>query len=135
MPGGGAGNKRGAFGVTETDAGSDASGARTRAELQDGEWVVNGAKQFITNSGTDITAGVTNTTITARSEAARGEISAHMVPQGAPGYTVEMSYRKLGWHSADTNPPTFQACRVLKCFILRQHCRDYRQYRPVLVRG
>jgi short/branched chain acyl-CoA dehydrogenase len=130
-----AGKKLWAFGLTEPDAGSDAGGTKTRAELDDGCWVINGAKQFITNSGTDITAGVTITALTARSSGARGEISAIMVPQGTHGYTVEKSYRKLGWHSSDTHPLTFQDCRVPEANILGRRGGGYRQFLHTLAGG
>src|SRR5918992_1737822 len=88
------GRKLGAFGLTEPEAGSDAGNVRTTARLEDGEWVIDGAKQFITNAGTDISGGVT---ITART--GENEVSNLIVPNGAPGYSVEASYRKMGWHA------------------------------------
>ncbi len=130
-----AGTKLWAFGLTEPDAGSDAGGTKSRAALVDGHWVINGSKQFITNSGTDITAGVTITALTARSSGARGEISAIMVPQGTPGYTVEKSYRKLGWHSSDTHPLTFQDCQVPEANILGKRGGGYRQFLHTLAGG
>jgi short-chain 2-methylacyl-CoA dehydrogenase len=130
-----AGTRLWAFGLTEPDAGSDAGGTKTRAELEDGEWVVNGTKQFITNSGTDLTAGVTITAVTARRDGARGEISALLVPQGTPGYRVEQSYRKLGWHSSDTHPLTFQDCRVPEGNILGKRGGGYRQFLHTLAGG
>jgi len=130
-----AGEKLWAFGLTEPDAGSDAGGTKSRAELVDGCWVINGSKQFITNSGTDITAGVTITVLTAKSAGTRGEISAIMVPQGTPGYTVEKSYRKLGWHSSDTHPLTFQDCRVPEANILGRRGGGYRQFLHTLAGG
>ena len=130
-----AGKKVWAFGLTEPDAGSDAGGTKSRAELVDGEWVINGSKQFITNSGTDITAGVTITALTAKSAGARGEISAIMVPQGTPGYRVEKAYRKLGWHSSDTHPLTFQDCRVPEASILGKRGGGYRQFLHTLAGG
>jgi short-chain 2-methylacyl-CoA dehydrogenase len=129
------GRKLWAFGLTEPDAGSDAGGTKTRAELADGEWVINGSKQFITNSGTDITAGVTITAVTARSEGARAEISAIMVPQHTQGYIVEAPYRKLGWHSSDTHPLTFQDCRVPEGSILGRRGGGYRQFLHTLAGG
>jgi len=129
------GKKLWAFGLTEPDAGSDAGGTKTRAELEDGHWVINGRKQFITNSGTEITSGVTITALTARSSGARGEISAIMVPQGTPGYTVEKSYRKLGWHSSDTHPLTFEDCRVPEENILGRRGGGYRQFLHTLAGG
>ncbi len=133
-----AGKKLWAFGLTEPDAGSDAGGTRTRAELSDGEWVINGTKQFITNSGTDITAGVTLTAVTDGTngtKGARGEISAIMVPNGTAGYIVEPSYRKLGWHSSDTHPLTFQDCRVPEASILGRRGGGYRQFLHTLAGG
>ena len=129
------GKKLWAFGLTEPDAGSDAGGTKTRAETVDGDWLINGSKQFITNSGTDITAGVTITAITAKTKGDRGEISAIMVPQGTPGYTVEKSYRKLGWHSSDTHPLTFQDCRVPEANILGKRGGGYRQFLHTLAGG
>ncbi|GAC1654143.1 MAG: acyl-CoA dehydrogenase family protein [Candidatus Dormibacteraceae bacterium] len=131
-----AGRRLWAFGLTEPDAGSDAGGTKTRADLEGGEWVINGAKQFITNSGTDITAGVTLTALTARGgNGSRGEISAIMVPNGTPGFTVEASYRKLGWHSSDTHPLTFQDCRVPEANILGRRGGGYRQFLHTLAGG
>jgi short/branched chain acyl-CoA dehydrogenase len=129
------GKKLWAFGLTEPDAGSDAGGTKSRAVLDDGNWVINGSKQFITNSGTDITAGVTITALTAKSNGTRGEISAIIVPQGTPGYTVEKSYRKLGWHSSDTHPLTFQECRVPEANILGKRGGGYRQFLHTLAGG
>jgi butyryl-CoA dehydrogenase len=97
--------------------------------------VINGRKQFITNSGTDLTAGVTITALTARSRGARGEISAIMVPQGTPGYVVEKPYRKLGWHSSDTHPLTFDGCRVPEGNILGRRGGGYRQFLHTLAGG
>ena len=93
------GERLGAFGLTEPEAGSDAGNTRTRAELDGGEWVINGAKQFITNSGTDISGFVT---ITART--GEGEISNLLVPNGTPGYEIGEPYRKMGWNASDTRP-------------------------------
>jgi short/branched chain acyl-CoA dehydrogenase len=101
------GERLGAFGLTEPEAGSDAGNVRTRAELDGGEWVINGAKQFITNSGTDISGFVT---ITART--GDGEVSNLLVPNGTPGYEVGEGYRKMGWNASDTHPLSFEDCRV-----------------------
>ncbi len=131
-----AGRKLWAFGLTEPDAGSDAGNTRTRAELRDGEWVISGSKQFITNSGTDITAGVTITAVTGRREGSqRGEISALLVPQGTPGYTVEPAYRKLGWHASDTHPLSFDGCRVPEANLLGQRGGGYKQFLHTLTGG
>ena len=131
-----AGRKLWAFGLTEPEAGSDAGATRTRADLHGGEWVINGAKQFITNSGTDISAGVTITAVTHRSEgAARGEISAILVPTGTAGYTVEPPYRKLGWHSSDTHPLAFDDCRVPEGNLLGKRGGGYSQFLHTLTGG
>ena len=131
-----AGKKLWAFGLTEAGAGSDAGATRTRADLKGGEWVIEGSKQFITNSGTEISAGVTITAVTARSEgAARGEISAILVPAGTPGYTVEPAYRKLGWHSSDTHPLSFDGCRVPEASLLGRRGGGYGQFLHTLTGG
>ena len=126
-----AGRKLWAFGLTEPEAGSDAGATKTRAEQRNGEWVINGAKQFITNCGTDISAGVT---ITALSGADR-EISAFIVPAGTPGFHVLPSYRKLGWHSSDTHPLSFEHCRVPAENMLGQRGGGYRQFLYTLTGG
>jgi len=102
-----AGRKLGAFGLTEPEAGTDAGNVRTRAHLDRGEWVVNGAKQFITNAGTEISGHVA---ITART--ADGEISNLIVENGTRGYECGEPYRKMGWNASDTRPLTFDDCRV-----------------------
>src|SRR2546423_1942112 len=101
------GRKLAAFGLTEPEAGSDAGNVRTTARQDDGDWLVNGAKQFITNAGTDISGLVT---ITART--GDDEISNLIVPAGAPGYSVGEPYRKMGWNASDTRPLSFDGCRV-----------------------
>ena len=101
------GERLAAFGLTEPEAGSDAGNTRTTARPEDGEWVIDGAKQFITNAGTDMTGCVT---ITART--ADKEVSNLLVPNGTPGYTVEAPYRKMGWNASDTRPLAFDGCRV-----------------------
>ena len=97
-----AGRKLGAFGLTEPEAGSDAGNVRTRAKLDDGGWVIDGAKQFITNAGTDISGHVA---ITART--GEDEISNLIVENGTPGYEQGEPYRKMGWNASDTRPLTF----------------------------
>jgi butyryl-CoA dehydrogenase len=99
-----AGEKLAGFGLTEPGAGSDAGATKTKAELVNGEWVVNGSKQFITNSGSDITSLVTVTARTGQSENGKPEISTIIVPSGTPGFTAEKAYDKLGWHASDTHP-------------------------------
>ncbi|HET9759934.1 MAG TPA: acyl-CoA dehydrogenase family protein, partial [Nocardioidaceae bacterium] len=99
-----AGRTLAGFGLTEPGAGSDAGATKTKAELVDGEWVVNGAKQFITNSGSDITSLVTVTARTGPRDNGKAEISTIIVPSGTPGFTAEKAYDKLGWHASDTHP-------------------------------
>jgi short-chain 2-methylacyl-CoA dehydrogenase len=125
-----AGRKLWSFGLTEPEAGSDAGATKTRAEQRDGTWVINGAKQFITNCGTSISAGVTITALTGREE-----ISALMVPTGSPGYHVLESYRKLGWHSSDTHPLSFEDCEVPAENLLGQRGGGYRQFLHTLTGG
>src|SRR6266550_3440873 len=96
------GKKLAAFGLTEPDAGSDAGATRTRAELRDGEWIVNGSKMFITNAGTDLTACVTITASTGEDE-----ISNIIVPNGTPGYEISKPMKKLGWRASDTRELSF----------------------------
>src|SRR5205823_1986580 len=99
------GEQLAAFGLTEPDAGSDAGATRTRAELRDGSWVVNGSKIFITNAGTDISACVTITAVTGE-----GEISNLIVPNGTPGYEISAPMHKLGWRASDTRELSFRDC-------------------------
>ncbi|MGZ5313380.1 MAG: acyl-CoA dehydrogenase family protein, partial [Solirubrobacterales bacterium] len=101
-----AGRKLAAFGLTEPEAGSDAGNVRTQAKLEDGEWVINGAKQFITNTGTEISGCVTITAVTGSSNGTK-EISNIIVPNGTPGYEPGEPYRKMGWNASDTRPLTF----------------------------
>jgi short-chain 2-methylacyl-CoA dehydrogenase len=117
----------GAFGLTEPEAGSDAGNVRTRARLEDGEWVVDGAKQFITNAGTDISGVVC---ITART--ADDEISNLLVPNGSPGYEQGEPYRKMGWHASDTRPLTFSDCRVPEANLLGARGAGFKQFLHVL---
>jgi short-chain 2-methylacyl-CoA dehydrogenase len=122
----------GAFGLTEPEAGSDAGNTRTRARLQDGEWVIDGAKQFITNSGTDISGVVC---ITARTGDANGdgpEISNFIVPNGTPGYEQGEPYRKMGWNASDTRPLTFADCRVPEENLLGMRGKGFHQFLQVL---
>jgi butyryl-CoA dehydrogenase len=129
-----AGQTLAGFGLTEPGAGSDAGATRTRAELSDGEWVVNGAKQFITNSGSEITSVVA---VTARTGTVgdKAEISAILVPSGTPGFTAEKPYDKLGWHASDTHPLTFQDCRVPEANLLGDRGRGYAQFLATLDDG
>ncbi|MEX2195509.1 MAG: acyl-CoA dehydrogenase family protein [Thermoleophilaceae bacterium] len=125
-----AGRRLWAFGLTEPEAGSDAGNTRTRARLEGGEWVIDGAKQFITNAGTDISGGVT---ITART--GKDEISNIIVPTGTPGYTVEASYRKMGWNASDTRPLSFADARVPEEHLLGDRGRGYAQFLATLDGG
>jgi short/branched chain acyl-CoA dehydrogenase len=125
-----AGRKLGAFGLTEPDAGSDAGNMRTRARLEDGEWVIDGAKQFITNAGTDITGHVA---IAART--GDGEISNIIVPNGTPGYEPGEPYRKMGWNASDTRPLTFDGARVPEDNLLGPRGHGYKQFLATLDGG
>jgi alkylation response protein AidB-like acyl-CoA dehydrogenase len=117
----------GAFGLTEPEAGSDAGNTRTRARLEDGEWVINGAKQFITNAGTDISGVVC---ITART--ADDEISNLIVPNGTAGYEQAEPYRKMGWNASDTRPLAFTDCRVPEENLLGMRGKGFHQFLQVL---
>ncbi len=121
----------GAFGLTEPEAGSDAGNTQTRAVLEDSEWVLNGAKQFITNAGTDISGVVVITAVTGRSDGER-EISNLLVPQGTPGYEQGQPYRKMGWNASDTRPLTFTDCRVPAENLVGQRGAGLKQFLTVL---
>src|SRR5205823_9913860 len=108
---------------------------KARAESRNGKWVINGAKQFITNCGTDISAGVTITAVTGRTGQNGPEISAIMVPSGTPGYHVLEPYRKLGWHSSDTHPLSFDDCEVPGESMLGPRGGGYRQFLHTLTGG
>jgi short-chain 2-methylacyl-CoA dehydrogenase len=125
-----AGRALAAFGLTEPEAGSDAGATKTRAELVDGEWVINGAKAFITNSGTPITSLITVTALTGPDE-----ISTIIVPSGTPGLIVEPPYDKLGWRSSDTHGLTFQNCRVPEANLLGERGAGFRQFLDTLDGG
>jgi short-chain 2-methylacyl-CoA dehydrogenase len=122
-----AGRKLGAFGLTEPDAGSDAGNTRTRATLEDDTWVVNGAKQFITNAGTDISGHVA---VTART--GEDEISNIIIDNGTPGYELGAPYRKMGWNASDTRPLTFGDCRVPADNLLGGRGEGFKQFLKVL---
>ncbi len=125
----------GAFGLTEPGGGSDAGGTRTTARLEDGHWVINGTKAFITNSGTDITGLVTVTAVTSRSEAGRPRISSIIVPAGTPGFTVSKKYSKVGWLASDTHELSFDDCRVPEANLLGEVGRGYAQFLRILDEG
>ena len=123
------------FGLTEPGAGSDAGATRTKAELVDGTWVVNGAKQVITNSGSDITSLVTVTARTGSRPDGRAEVSTIILPAGTPGFTAEAPYDKLGWHASDTHALTFQDATVPESNLLGQRGRGYAQFLATLDDG
>jgi short-chain 2-methylacyl-CoA dehydrogenase len=125
------GRRLAAFGLTEPEAGSDAGNTRTRARLDQGEWVIDGAKQFITNSGTDISGCVT---ITARTDDG-DEISNIIVPNGAPGYSQGEPYRKMGWNASDTRPLSFADCRVPESNLLGRRGEGFKQFLLILDGG
>jgi alkylation response protein AidB-like acyl-CoA dehydrogenase len=124
------GRKLAAFGLTEPNAGSDAGATRTTARLDDGEWVVDGAKMFITNAGTDITACVTITAVTGD-----GEISTIIVPNGTPGYVISAPMDKLGWRASDTRELSFQGARVPEENLLGPRGEGFRQFLEILDGG
>lgn len=129
------GEMLGGFGLTEPGSGSDASGMRTTARLDGDEWVINGSKAFITNSGTDITGLVTVACVTGTKDNGRPEISAIIVPSGTPGFTVEPAYSKVGWNASDTHGLTFQDVRVPAANLLGEQGRGYAQFLQILDEG
>jgi alkylation response protein AidB-like acyl-CoA dehydrogenase len=128
------GEKLAAFGLTEPEAGSDAGNTQTRANLDGDEWVINGAKQFITNSGTDISGCVTITAVTDQANGAK-EISNIIVPNGTPGYEPGEPYRKMGWNASDTRPLSFDECRVPESNLLGRRGEGFKQFLQILDGG
>ena len=128
------GEKLGAFGLTEPGAGSDAGATLTTARLDGDEWVINGTKAFITNSGTDITALVTVTAVTGETDG-RKEISSIIVPSGTPGFTVSKKYSKVGWNASDTRELSFSDVRVPRANLLGEQGRGYAQFLSILDEG
>jgi alkylation response protein AidB-like acyl-CoA dehydrogenase len=133
------GERLGAFGLTEPEAGSDAGNTRTHARLEQddaggcGEWVIDGAKQFITNAGTDISGVVCITAVTdADDRDGAKEISNLLVPNGTPGYEQGEPYRKMGWNASDTRPLTFTGCRVPRESLLGERGAGFRQFLHIL---
>ena len=124
------GKKLAAFGLTEPDAGSDAGATKTRAELRDGQWVVNGSKIFITNAGTDITACVTITAVTGEDE-----ISNLIVPNGTRGYEISAPMEKLGWRASDTRELSFKDAHVPEANLLGERGQGFRQFLEILDGG
>ena len=124
------GRKLAAFGLTEPSAGSDAGATRTTARLEDGEWVVDGSKMFITNAGTDITSCVTITALTGE-----GEVSNVVIPNGTPGYVISAPLHKLGWRASDTRELSFQGARVPEANLLGPRGEGFRQFLQILDGG
>ena len=122
------------FGLTEPEAGSDAGGTKTTAKLEDGHWVINGSKSFITNSGTPITSFVTATAITDQSNG-RKEISAIVIPNGTPGFEVGKPYRKMGWHHSDTHELSFRDVRVPEENLLGERGKGFTNFLKILDDG
>ena len=128
------GTALGAFGLTEAGGGTDAGATKTTARLEDGHWVINGSKQFITNSGTDITRLVTVTAVTG-SDGERREISAILVPVPTPGFVAEPAYNKVGWNASDTHPLSFTDVRVPEENLLGERGRGYANFLQILDEG
>jgi short/branched chain acyl-CoA dehydrogenase len=124
-----------AFGLTESEAGSDAGAIRTKARRDGDEWVVDGSKSFITNSGTDITSVVTVTARTGESSGGSPEISTIMIPSGTTGFTVEPAYEKLGWHASDTHGLSFDNCHVPADHLLGEQGAGLKQFLKTLDDG
>jgi short/branched chain acyl-CoA dehydrogenase len=125
----------GAFGLTEPGGGSDAGATKTTAVMEDGHWVINGSKAFITNSGTDISALVTITAVTGELPGGHKEISAIIVPHGTPGFEVGKSYRKVGWHASDTHELSFNDCRVPEENLLGERGKGFANFLRTLDDG
>ncbi|MFC7305398.1 acyl-CoA dehydrogenase family protein [Streptomyces monticola] len=130
-----AGEVLGAFGLTEPECGSDAGGTRTTAVRDGDDWVINGTKCFITNSGTDITGLVTVTAVTGRTDAGKPLISAILVPSGTPGFTVAAPYSKVGWNASDTRELSFSDVRVPVANLVGEEGRGYAQFLRTLDEG
>ncbi|MCC3303077.1 acyl-CoA dehydrogenase family protein [Arthrobacter sp. zg-Y895] len=127
------------FGLTEREAGSDAGGTKTTARLEDGQWIINGSKEFITNSGTDITRLVTVTavtdTVTEPDGSVRKLISTILVPTETPGFTAEKPYNKVGWNASDTHPLTLTDVRVPEANLLGARGRGFANFLQILDEG
>jgi alkylation response protein AidB-like acyl-CoA dehydrogenase len=128
------GERLASFGLTEPEAGSDAGNVRTTARLDEGEWVVNGAKQFITNSGTEISGCVSITAVTGEANG-RKEVSNLIVPTGTPGYEVGEAYRKMGWNASDTRPLSFEDCRLPESALLGRRGEGFKNFLHILDGG
>jgi short/branched chain acyl-CoA dehydrogenase len=130
-----AGRALAAFGLTESEAGSDAGATRTKARLDGDQWVINGSKAFITNSGTEITSVVTVTARTGDNPDGSAQISAILIPSGTTGFVVDPPYHKLGWHVSDTHGLSFDSCRVPAENLLGHQGAGYRQFLKTLDDG
>jgi short-chain 2-methylacyl-CoA dehydrogenase len=128
------GERLASFGLTEPEAGSDAGNVRTTAKLEGGEWIVNGAKQFITNSGTEISGCVSITAVTGEANG-RKEISNLIVPNGTPGYETGEPYRKMGWNASDTRPLSFEDCRLPEANLLGRRGDGFKNFLHILDGG
>jgi short-chain 2-methylacyl-CoA dehydrogenase len=128
------GERLASFGLTEPEAGSDAGNVRTTAKLDGGEWAIDGAKQFITNSGTEISGCVSITAVTGEADG-RKEISNLIVPSGTPGYVVGEAYRKMGWNASDTRPLGFEGCRVPESNLLGRRGDGFKNFLHILDGG
>ncbi|MBS1884145.1 MAG: acyl-CoA dehydrogenase family protein, partial [Actinobacteria bacterium] len=128
------GERLASFGLTEPEAGSDAGNVHTYAGLADGEWTIDGAKQFITNAGTEISGVVSITAVTGESDG-RKEISNIIVPKGTPGYEVGTAYRKMGWHASDTRPLAFDGCKVPEENLLGRRGEGFKNFLHILDGG
>jgi short/branched chain acyl-CoA dehydrogenase len=131
-----AGERLAAFGLTEPGGGTDVAGAmKTRARLEDGQWVIDGSKSFITNSGTSITAVVGVAAVTGTTDGGKPEFSTILVPSGTPGFTVAPKYSKVGWACSDTHELAFDGCRVPEANLLGERGRGYAQFLATLDEG
>ena len=128
------GERLASFGLTEPEAGSDAGNVRTTARLEDGGWTINGAKQFITNAGTEISGCVTITAVTGERDGRR-EVSNLIVPKGTPGYEIGEAYRKMGWNASDTRPLAFEDCRVPEEALLGRRGEGFKNFLHILDGG
>lgn len=128
------GEMLGAFGLTEPGGGSDAGATKTTARLEGDEWIVNGAKAFITNAGTEISKVVTVTAVTGERGGAK-EITSIFVPHGTKGFTVGKAYRKLGWHASDTRELFFDDCSVSVANQIGERGEGYRNFLKILDDG
>ncbi len=125
----------GSFGLTEPEAGSDAQNTQTRAELKNGEWVINGTKCFITNPGTEMSGVVTITAVTGVRPSGKKEISNIFIPKGTPGYNISPKYKKMGWHASDTRELNFVDCRVPEGNLIGNRGEGFKQFLDCLDGG